>query len=232
MLIMTLSHAQRTGDNSLITTYFNLLDQWTQFLITDSLIPANQISTDDFAGSLANQTNLAIKGIVGIKAMAKIALLVGDTAKSTNYSSIASSYVTQWQKLATASGGKHLTLSYGDDSSWGLSYNLFADKLLGTNVFPQAVFDMQTSWYSTVANAFGVPLDTRHTYTKSDWEIWTAGLVTSAAVRDLLVSSVREYAADGLSSQPLGDWYETTNGAVEVFKARPVVGGHLALLAL
>ncbi|THH32901.1 hypothetical protein EUX98_g1248 [Antrodiella citrinella] len=162
ILIMTLSHVQRTGDKSLITTYvFDLLDQWTQFLITDSLIPANQISTDDFAGSLANQTNLAIKGIVGIKAMAEIASLVGDTARSANYSLIASSYVTQWQTFATASGGKHLTLSYGNDTSWGLSYNLFADKLLGTNVFPEAIFEMQTSWYSTVANAFGVPLDTR-----------------------------------------------------------------------
>ena len=64
----------------------DLLDQWTQFLITDSLIPANQLSTDDFAGTLANQTNLAIKGIVGIKAMSVIAGLLGDSAKQANYS--------------------------------------------------------------------------------------------------------------------------------------------------
>ncbi|EIW62026.1 DUF1793-domain-containing protein [Trametes versicolor FP-101664 SS1] len=232
MLIMTLSYTQKSNDLSLIKTYFNLLDQWTQFLITDSLIPANQISTDDFAGSLANQTNLAIKGIVGIKAMAQIASLVGDTARSANYSSIAASYVQQWQKFATSSDGTHLTLSYGDSASWGLSYNMFADKLLQTNVFPASVFDMQTTWYSTHANAFGVPLDTRHTYTKSDWSIWTAGLVTTTAVRDLLISSVRKYAADGKSSQPLGDWYETTDGSVEGFRARPVVGGHLAVLTL
>ncbi|KAI0638108.1 DUF1793-domain-containing protein [Trametes polyzona] len=232
MLIMTLSYTQKTNDLSLIRTYFNLLDQWTQFLITDSLIPANQISTDDFAGSLANQTNLAIKGIIGIKAMAEIANLVGDTARSSNYSSIAAAYVQQWQKFATASDGTHLTLSYGNSASWGLAYNLFADKLLRTNVFPASIFDLQTKWYSSHANAFGVPLDTRHTYTKSDWEIWTAGLVTTTAVRDLLISSVRKYAANGKSSQPLGDWYETTDGSVEGFRARPVVGGHLALLAL
>ncbi|KAI0683606.1 DUF1793-domain-containing protein [Cytidiella melzeri] len=232
MLIMTLSYAQKSNDNSLLSRYFNLLDQWTQFLIADSLIPANQISTDDFAGSLANQTNLAIKGIVGIKAMSMIAGLVGDSARSSNYSSIASSYVQQWQKLATSSTGKHLTLSYGNDSSWGLSYNMYADKLLGANVFPQSVYDMQTAWYSSVANSFGVPLDTRHTYTKSDWEIWTAALVSSNSVRDTLVSAVKNYAADGESSQPLGDWYETANGDVEGFRARPVVGGHFALLAL
>ena len=103
MLIMTLSYTQRSNDQSLIQTYvghlplgFNLqslmsvqsdlLDQWTQFLVAESLIPANQISTDDFAGSLANQTNLAIKGIVGIKAMSIISAMLGDNAKSSNYS--------------------------------------------------------------------------------------------------------------------------------------------------
>ncbi|TFK92183.1 DUF1793-domain-containing protein [Polyporus arcularius HHB13444] len=232
MLIMTLSYVQKTGDIALLKQFFSLLDQWAQFLIEDSLIPAEQLSTDDFAGTLANQTNLAIKGIIGIKAMSQIASLVGDTTRANNYSSIAASYQTQWQNFALSSDKTHLTLAYGNSASWGLSYNLYADKLLKTNVFPQSIFDLQTNWYSSHANAFGVPLDTRHTYTKSDWEIWTAALVTSTSVRDTLISSVRKYAADGKSSQPLGDWYETTDGSVEGFRARPVVGGHLALLAL
>lgn len=63
-----------------------LLDQWTQFLIEDSLIPAFQLSTDDFAGQLANQTNLAIKGIIGIRCMAEISKLLGDNNKFKNYS--------------------------------------------------------------------------------------------------------------------------------------------------
>ncbi|KAI0774160.1 DUF1793-domain-containing protein [Fomes fomentarius] len=232
MLIMTLSYAQKSGNTDILKKYYNLLDQWAQFLIADSLIPELQLSTDDFAGRLANQTNLAIKGIVGIKAMSEIARLVGDTAKADNYSAIATSYVSQWQTLALASGSQHLTLAYNDNDSWGLSYNLYADKLLKTNIFPQSIYDLQTAWYSSHFNAYGVQLDTRHTYTKSDWEIWTAALVTSTSVRDQLISAVHKYASDGQSSQPLGDWYETTNGAVEGFRARPVVGGHLALLVL
>ncbi|KAI0750697.1 DUF1793-domain-containing protein [Daedaleopsis nitida] len=232
MLIMTLSYVQKSGDLSLIQTYYSLLDQWAQFLIQDSLIPAEQLSTDDFAGTLANQTNLAIKGIVGIKAMSEIASLVGDSAKASNYSAIATSYVSQWQKLAMSSSGQHLTLDYNDNDSWGLAYNLFGDRLLKTNIFPQSVYDLQTTWYSSHLNAFGIPLDTRHTYTKSDWQIWTSALVSSTSLRNQIVSLVRKYAADGLSSQPLGDWYETTNGVAEGFRARPVVGGHLALLVL
>ncbi|KAM6494692.1 protein of unknown function (DUF1793) domain containing protein [Amanita muscaria] len=227
MIIMALSYAQKTGDNSHLRHYYALLDQWTQFLITDSLIPANQISTDDFAGPLANQTNLAIKGIVGIKAMSEIARIVGDSAKSFNYSTIAANYVQQWYSFASSSTNDHLTLSYGNSSSWGLSYNLYGDKLLKLNLFPGSVYDMQTAWYKTVAQPYGVPLDTRHTYTKSDWEIWTAAIMTNTQVRDLFIGSVRKWAADGLSSQPFGDWYETTNGQPEGFRARPVVGGHL-----
>jgi hypothetical protein len=61
MLIMTLSYTLKTNDTSLIKTYVralgldaglslsamfqtSLLDQCTQFLIQDSLIPANQVT--------------------------------------------------------------------------------------------------------------------------------------------------------------------------------------------
>ncbi|KAJ6515750.1 hypothetical protein C8R45DRAFT_217798 [Mycena sanguinolenta] len=233
MVIMALSYAQKTGDISQLQQYSALLAQWTGFLVDDSLIPANQISTDDFAGALANQTNLAIKGIVGIGAMGKIETLLGNTAQAANYSSIAASYVTQWQKFATSSTGPHLTLNYGNSSSWGLSYNLFGDKLLGLNLFPESVYAEQTAWYSTHANALGVPLDTRHTYTKTDWECLTASWATTTAVRDLLITAVKDWVSDGLNNGPFGDLYDTISGEIAVgFRARPVVGGHLALLVV
>lgn len=232
MLIMALSYTQKSNDISLITQYTELLNQWTGYLVAEALIPANQISTDDFAGALPNQTNLAIKGVIGIQAMSVISGILGDTVNQQNYSSIVQRYVPQILNYATSSDGLHLTLNYGNESSWGLSYNLYADKLLGTNVFPESVYDMQTAWYATVVNAYGVPLDTRHTYTKSDWESWTAAIMTNTTTRDMFIDSVYKYAADGESNQPFGDWYETLDGTVYGFRARPVVGGHLALLAL
>ncbi|KAJ7498791.1 DUF1793-domain-containing protein [Mycena latifolia] len=232
MLIMALSYAQKSGDNSQLMNYATLLDQWTQFLVADSLIPESQISTDDFAGKLANQTNLAIKGIVGIKAMSVIAGILGDSEKSSNYSATATSYVSRWQTFAISSDQSHLTLSYGDSSSWGLSYNLYADKLLKLDLFPDSIYQMQTNWYTAQQQPFGVALDTRHTYTKSDWQIWTAAIMTNANARDVFISAVKKTASDGLSSQPFADWYEALDGTPEGFRARPVVGGHLALLAL
>ena len=102
MLIMTLSYTQKTQDLSLVKTYvrpslphahpdssrcvqYNLLDQWAQYLVANTLEPANQLSSDAFAGTLTNQTNLALKGIIGIKAMAEIAKLVGNSSASSTY---------------------------------------------------------------------------------------------------------------------------------------------------
>ncbi|KAG8722947.1 hypothetical protein FRC09_005472 [Ceratobasidium sp. 395] len=231
MIIMALSYYRATKDSSQLSTNYALLKQWTQYLIEDSLIPADQLSTDDFAGHLANQTNLAVKGIVGIRAMSEIATVLGQTADATTYSNTASSYVTQWQKYAISSEG-HLQLQYNNPSSWGIAYNLWADKLFGYNLFPASVYTMQTSWYGKKFGTYGVPLDTRHTYTKSDWQIFTAGTVTDTNTRNRFVSGVKGYVANGLNNRPFSDWYDTSSGASVGFINRPVVGGHFALLVL
>ncbi|KAJ7583013.1 hypothetical protein C8J56DRAFT_1056024 [Mycena floridula] len=228
MLIMALSFAEKTGDNSQLIRYRDLLDQWTQFLIEDSLIPAHQLSTDDFAGSLANQTNLAIKGIIGIGAMAKISKILGDDAKSANYSAIAADYVTN-------RSNDHRSLEFADNTSTltkSKAYNLFSDVHLGLKLFPASVYEMQTAWYKTVINEYGVPLDTRHTYTKTDWEIWTSAIVTDLSLRDALITSLKKYLSNGKNTNAFPDLYDTISGSAEGFRARPVSGGHLALLIL
>lgn len=53
MVIMSLAYAQKSGDSDFLNNHYTLLKQWTSYLVEDSLYPANQISTDDFAGSLA-----------------------------------------------------------------------------------------------------------------------------------------------------------------------------------
>ncbi|CAE6479297.1 unnamed protein product [Rhizoctonia solani] len=231
MLIMALSYTRATKDNSLISNNYNLLAQWTQFLVEDSLIPAEQLSTDDFAGHLVNQTNLAIKGIIGIQAMGEIANILGKSDDAKKYKDIAASYVPQWQKFAHSNEG-HLTLNYGNASSWGLAYNLYSDKLLQFNLFPKSVYDMQTGWYGEMGAQYGVALDSRHPYTKSDWEIYTAGTVTDKGTRDMFIARLRDYLANGKNNAPFSDWYDAIWGTVVGFRARPVAGGHFALLVL
>lgn len=56
MIIMTLAYAQRAGDTAYLEQHFPKLEQWAGFLVEEALIPANQLSTDDFAGTLAYET--------------------------------------------------------------------------------------------------------------------------------------------------------------------------------
>lgn len=121
MLIMTLAYAQRTNDNAYLTAHYPILKQWTGYLVQEALIPANQLSTDDFQGQLSNQTNLALKGIIGIEAMSVIAQRTGNVADAKTYSNIAHDYLTQWQDLAIVKKATpmHTNLAYGDDASHG-----------------------------------------------------------------------------------------------------------------
>jgi hypothetical protein len=53
MIIMSLAYAQRTGDNAYLSKHIAKLEGWAEYLRNFSLIPDNQLSTDDFAGTLA-----------------------------------------------------------------------------------------------------------------------------------------------------------------------------------
>jgi len=44
-----------------------------------------EVSTDDFAGWLALQTNLALKGIIGINAMSQIADIAGEASDAAYF---------------------------------------------------------------------------------------------------------------------------------------------------
>jgi hypothetical protein len=86
-------------------------------------------------------------------------------------------------------------------------------------------------WYTSKANAVGVPLDPRHTYTKTDWELWTAAAVDDAALRSRFIDAVYDFATTSTARVPFSDWYDTVSGQQVGFQARPVVGGMFTLLA-
>ena len=213
MLVMALAYAQRANDNQYLIQHYKILNQWTQFLIEDSLTPGNQISTDDFAGALANQTNLALKGIIGIEAMATIANLTGNTADAMNYTNIAHDYITQWQILGIAHDATppHTTLSYGFNDTHGVLYNLYGDRVLGLNLVPQEVYDMQSNFYPTINEKYGVPLDTRHDYAKDD-EQMLAAAVASPNTTAMFISDIAAFINETPQNRALSDLYNGTNG--------------------
>ncbi|KAI1811419.1 glutaminase GtaA [Poronia punctata] len=238
MIIMVLAYAQRTDDVEYLGKHYDILKKWAGYLVDEALIPADQISTDDFAGSLANQTNLAIKGIIGLRAMADISDLTGNKDDAKTYLDTATSYLEQWMGygINNKADPPHTTLSYGDDDSHGLLYNLYANSLLGyeDDFVPESVYKMQSDFYPTATLKYCVPLDTRHTYSKTDWQLWVAA-IASEETRDDIISRIANWINVTPTHRPLTDLYDCASGDYPSglqFAARPVVGGHFSLLAL
>ncbi|KAG6880385.1 hypothetical protein C0992_007796 [Termitomyces sp. T32_za158] len=128
--------------------------------------------------------------------------------------------------------GKHLLEGLFRYQASGLYPNKWSVHDLGGLVEHRARVNAQRFCRSSVGSSYPRALGHNDGNDEAmpveDWQIWTAAIVTDTTARDLFISSVKKYAADGFSSQPFGDWYETTNGQPEGFRARPVVGGHLA----
>ncbi|MFC1418994.1 glutaminase family protein [Streptacidiphilus cavernicola] len=235
MLIMSAAYLGRTsGANAraFATTHYTILKQWADYLTANALDPGNQNQTDDFTGWIAHSANLALKGIIGIGAMSQVATAAGRTADAASYLATARSYIGQWVDKAQDTTSDHLKLAYDQPGTWSLKYNGYPDALLGLKLVPRAVAQAEGDWYLSQVNQYGIPLDLRHSYTKGDWEMWTAAWLKGHPVGGYLVDSLYDFAHTTPSRVPLTDWYDTVTNHQSGFQARPVVGGIFALLSL
>jgi hypothetical protein len=83
------------------------------------------VSTDDFAGALANQTNLALKAILGIRAMGEVAHLTKHKEDAKNFTKTSEEYMRKWEKYTFDKNGTHAKLAYQLNNSWGwLSWSI------------------------------------------------------------------------------------------------------------
>ena len=223
MLLILAALAHLEGNADFAAKYWPIVTEWAEYLLDKGLDPEHQLCTDDFAGHMAHNANLAIKAILGLAGYAEMAKSLGHTDTAKRFRAAAESMAAEW--VTKADDGDHFRLAFDRPGTWSQKYNLVWDALLGLNIFPESVRKTEIAYYMTKFEDFGLPLDSRKTYTKLDWELWTATMADKRVDFDAIVEHAYRFATESPTRVPLCDWYETTDAKQVGFQARSVVGG-------
>ncbi len=202
-----------------------ILRQWADYLVKIGYDPDNQLCTDDFAGHLAHNCNLSIKGICGVAVFGKLLKDTGRTEEGEKYEKIAKAMAAEWEKNALDPAGDHYKLAFDQDGTWSVKYNMVWDRLLGLGLFSQEVYDKEVAYYKTKFNRYGLPLDNRADYTKSDWQMWSTVLKDDPEYFNMIVDHMWDFLCDTPDRTPFTDWYFTSRPLERGFHARTVQGG-------
>ncbi len=89
-----------------------------------------------------------------------------------------------------------------------------------------AVKAREVAWYRRAQQPFGLPLDSRADFTKTDWTHWSATLSGRREDFEALVEPLWRNADETPDRVPLCDWVKTREPRKVNMIARPVVGGY------
>ena len=223
MLVMMTVVCKADGNADFAKPYWDVLKQWKNYLLEYGPDPGDQLCTDDFAGHLEHNVNLSVKAIVGIEAYACLAEMLGEHEEAEKHHILAKEMAADWEVRAHA--GDHYSLVFGKPDTWSLKYNLVWDKLWGSNLFSQEVYEKEIAYYLKQTMEYGVPLDSRSSYAKSDWILWCAAFAEEREQVEQLIKPVVHYAKNSPTRVPFGDWYRANDGTNCLFIARSVQGG-------
>lgn len=224
MVILAAAIAKVDGNANFAKAHWKTLSIWADYLAKKGFDPANQLCTDDFAGHLARNVNLSAKAIMALRSYGYLAEKLGEQRTANKYIELAKSMVPKWTALAA--DGDHYTLSFENKGTWSQKYNLVWDKVLDFNIFPDEVYQKEISFYLKNQQKYGLPLDSRKSYTKSDWIMWTATMSPDKKTFEAFMHPLVRYISETPSRVPLSDWHDTKDGRQQNFQARSVVGGY------
>ena len=229
MLVMAATVAIADKETKFAEENLDLLEAWVKYLEAHGDDPENQLCTDDFAGHLAHNCNLSLKAVMGIAGLGVIYKMLGRDADYEAMIEKARKMAEGWAVRA-ANGDGSYRLAFDRPGTWSMKYNIVWDKLMGTGVMDKGVLATEFASYKHHINAYGMPLDNRETYTKSDWLVWTATLAERRDDFEEYVAPLWKAYNCTLSRVPTTDWYFTVTAQQRGFQHRSVVGGHFIKL--
>lgn len=211
MLVMEAAVAIADHDASFAASHLDVLEGWVKYLIENGKDPENQLCTDDFAGHLAHNCNLTLKAIMGIASLGIIYDMLGKPEESKKYLDLARELAPDWAERASNGDGSY-RLAFDKPGTFSMKYNIVWDKLFGTNLMPREVLESEVASYKKHFHPYGLPLDSRQPYTKSDWLTWTATLANDRETFEEFIAPMWDAFHYSSSRVPMTDWYWTLTG--------------------
>ena len=224
MVILTAAVSKIEGNADYAKRYWDILTTWTNYLAEYGQDPENQLCTDDFAGHWAHNANLSVKAIMGVAGYSEMARMLGLNDVADKYAATAKKMAVKWEEMANE--GDHYRLAFDRKNTWSQKYNMVWDKMWNLSLFPNNVISKEINYYLTKQNLYGLPLDSRKEYTKSDWVMWTAAMTSDQATFESFINPLYKYINETTTRVPISDWHHTDSGQWVGFKARSVIGGY------
>lgn len=224
MLLLTAALFSVLPDRKFVGEHKALLDQWADYLMDFGADPDGQLCTDDFMGHLARNCNLALKSIMALDAYGYVCDRMEDTGRGERYHTAARSMAAFWRENAANEDGTY-RLAFDRPGSFSMKYNAVWDRVFGLGLFEPTMWRQETEGYRRHMNPYGLPLDNRSDYTKSDWMVWTATLTEDAAFFGEIVAALERAYCLSPSRVPMTDLYSSVTSIQIHFQHRSVQGG-------
>ena len=224
ILILAAAITKADGSTEFADSFSDLLEMWSGYLVKYGLDPDYQLCTDDFAGHMAHNCNLSLKAIMGMAGYADILRRGGESEKAGILSAKAAEYARSFLARASNDDGS-FRLAYDRPGTFSLKYNAVWDKLWKTGLFPGSFFEGETARYKKESLPYGIPLDSREKYTKSDWTVWAACFAGKPEDFEFFAGLLWNAYNTMRSRVPMTDWYYADTSEMVSFRNRTVQGG-------
>ncbi len=222
MILMVAAAMRADGDTEFARENLPILKKWVKYLETYGEDPGEQLCTDDFAGHLAHNVNLAFKAVSGLAAYGWMMDKLGEKDEAEYYKNAARRMGRSVYERAKTDNGTALTL---DGNGWSLKYNAVWDKLFGFGILDEEFYKAEIARYMQETNEYGIPLDSHKTYTKSDWIMWASAMADTKEGVEAFAKPLVKYLKETPTRVAFSDWYDTVTGKYMHFIARSVQGG-------